>query len=736
MRLVLTFIIILTSVSIYAQTEAGDTIKKSVDLDEIVVSANKTEEMKRNVASQISVITSKQIQFDNPQTSGDILANTGQIMVQKSQQGGGSPVIRGFEASRILLVVDGVRMNNLIYRGGHLQNIVTIDPSVLEKVEVFFGASSTIYGSDALGGTVHFITKKPILDANGKKPLTLKVMQRFSSANNGNSTNINFNFGFKKMASLTSISYNKFGDLKMGKNKNPFYDTLFGLRGMYAARISGKDSGVISENEYLQTTSGYSQMDLLQKVLFRQNNNVEHQLNIQYSNSSNIPRYDRLTEVSKGKPKYAEWYYGPQTRLLAGYDINIKNKLRLNNIHLGVNNQRIQESRISRNFDGNDLDTRVEDVGVIGYNLDFQKKLRRNNIRFGFDGQANKLKSTAHRANIITEEVTPLSTRYPDGKNTLNHNAIYFTHTLNYGSKLIFNDGFRVGMSALKSEVKDNTFFQLPVTSVKQTNLTRSAYLGVIYFPNKSLKLSYLASSGYRVPNIDDLSKVFETLSGNVIIPNPDLKPEQTITNEIGVSFKPTKKIRIETSVWHTLLSNAITIGGATLNGKDSIFYYNDSTKSKVFANQNSGKGVIYGYSISINADLTNHSQVYANLSYTKGTLTTAPVKLPLDHIAPITANLGYSHTIKKITGEGIIVFNGKKEIKEYSNSGEDNQQYAPKGGMPAWMILNFRASYHLPKNLVLQGGIENILDTNYRVFASGINGAGRNIYLAIRFTY
>lgn len=223
MRFTITFIIIIiATLYLKAQTEAKDSIKKSVDLDEIVVSVNKTEEMKRQVAAQISVITSKQIQFDNPQTSADILSNTGQILVQKSQQGGGSPVIRGFEASRILLVIDGVRMNNLIYRGGHLQSVITLDPSILDKVEVYFGPSSTVYGSDALGGTIHFMTKKPKLDATGKKTLSVNAMQRFSSVNNGVSTHMNFNLGFKKFASLTSITYNKFRDLKMGRSKNVF----------------------------------------------------------------------------------------------------------------------------------------------------------------------------------------------------------------------------------------------------------------------------------------------------------------------------------------------------------------------------------------------------------------------------------------------------------------------------------------------------------------------------------
>ncbi|NJN34367.1 MAG: TonB-dependent receptor plug domain-containing protein [Saprospiraceae bacterium] len=77
--------------------------------------------------------------------------------------------MRGFEASRVLLVVDGVRMNNLIYRSGHLQNAITVDQNMLDRVEVLFGTASTVYGSDALGGVVHFFTKKPLLNAQKRQ---------------------------------------------------------------------------------------------------------------------------------------------------------------------------------------------------------------------------------------------------------------------------------------------------------------------------------------------------------------------------------------------------------------------------------------------------------------------------------------------------------------------------------------------------------------------------------------
>jgi hemoglobin/transferrin/lactoferrin receptor protein len=129
-----------------AQTELPDTVQTN-SMDEVIISANKAEETRKTISQQVQLMTAKQIRQAQAQTTADLLSNTAGIFVQRSQMGGGSPVLRGFEASRIVLVVDGVRLNNLIYRAGHLQNILSLDNNSLERVEVLFGPSSTMYGS-------------------------------------------------------------------------------------------------------------------------------------------------------------------------------------------------------------------------------------------------------------------------------------------------------------------------------------------------------------------------------------------------------------------------------------------------------------------------------------------------------------------------------------------------------------------------------------------------------------
>jgi hemoglobin/transferrin/lactoferrin receptor protein len=722
--------------SSYAQTQDTDTTdEKAVSLNEVIFSANKTAETKRTVAQQVQVISKEEIENLQSQTTADLISNTGSVYVQKSQLGGGSVSIRGLEANRNLLVIDGVRMNNLIYRAGHLQNIVTTDNNAMERVEILFGPSSTIYGSDALGGVIHLYTKSPKLSSNGSALFNTNAAIRYGSVNNEMTGHVDVNYGRNKFASLTSFSYSKFGDLKGGKNQNPFYSTSFGERPYYVERINDKDSLVKNSDRYLQVQSGYTQYDLMQKFLFQQNANLSHGINIQYSTSTDVPRYDRLTDPSGTGLKYAEWYYGPQTRLLTAYDLNLKNGTGFfDAMHFGLNFQDVIESRHTRRFNNNNLQHRNEHVNVIGMNLDFQKRLGSHNLRFGLDGQYNTLKSTADNENITTGESKPLDTRYPDGNNRMTNAAIYLSHTWEINDELTLVSGLRAGIISLHSSFKDTSFFKLPFKEADQNNTVISGNLGIINTPSDDLKLSLLVSTGFRAPNVDDLAKVFESAPGNVIVPNTSLKPEKTITTEAGLTKIFNTRSRWENTIYYTRFFDAIVTDKFQFNGQDSVLY--DGTLSRVLANQNKQEAYIYGFSTHLNTQLAQRFMMGLTLNYTYGRIKTDSADAPLDHIPPFMARIDLNYRTDRFSTDFFINYNGWKRLKDYYLNGEDNEQYATPEGMPAWFTANVRFSFKAHKYITLQAGIDNIFDTQYRTFASGINAPGRNLFGTIRFHY
>lgn len=711
--------------------------EKGYELEEVVVSSSKFEEKRKDVAQQIQVVSSKDLAFLNQQTSADVLTQTGNVLVQKSQMGGGSPIIRGFEANKVLLVVDGVRMNNAIYRAGHLQNIITVDNSMLDKTEIAFGPASVVYGSDALGGVVHFYTKQAQLADSGKPNLVkANAFMRYSSANNEKTGHVDVNLGFKKFASLTSFTVSDFEDLKTGSNRNPFYGD-WGKRPFYVERINNKDSIVKNEDVDLQKKSAYRQYDFLQKFLFQQSRTVSHGLNFQYSTSTDVPRYDRLTEVDgQGRPRSAEWYYGPQKRLFGSYTLGLRNLGKIadqGKVILAI--QDIEESRHNRNFNSSNLNHRIEKVAVYSLNVDLARLIGKNEVRYGVEATHNVVNSTANRENIRTGERTPLDTRYPDGGSTMTTAAAYVTHTAELSPKLVLNDGIRYSYISLESKFNDKTFFPFPYNSAQQKNSALSGSLGLVYLPGNDWKLSALGSTGFRAPNLDDMGKVFEQSGGGrVMVPNPNLKPEYTYNAELGITKGFYKQTWVQLTGFYTWYQNAITTQNAQFEGKDSVMYNN--TMSKVVMLTNANRAYLCGFSASLQTDLSPNFGLNGTFNYTYARIKTDTTDYPLDHIPPIYGKVGATWKVKQFKSEFYVLYNGWKRLSEYNLIGEDNIAYATKYGTPGWYTLNLRMSYQVNSYLQVQAAVENILDQHYRMFASGISAPRRNFVLTLRGSF
>ncbi|MCX6272420.1 MAG: TonB-dependent receptor [Bacteroidetes bacterium] len=711
--------------------EKGQDPSHYVMMDEVVISANKVEEPLKRVNQQIMTIPAGMIQQLAPATTADLLTSVGGILVQKSQQGGGSPNLRGFEANKILLVVDGIRMNNLIYRSGHLQNIITVDPAILEKVEVLFGPSSTLYGSDALGGTIHLMTKDPRLSTEDKKWCEdFNAFLRYASANQGKTAHADFNLGTRRFGSLSSFTWNEFQDLRMGKNKNPFFKENFGERPFNVGRINNTDTLLINSDRFLQKSSGYHQVDLIQKLLFQQQRDILHKINLQYSKSTDIPRYDRLTDPSGKGLKYAQWYYGPQIRLLGAYDLTLQNRLGLNRIYFSVSGQYLEESRHTRKFKQDLLTHRTEYVNVYGANLDLQKTWGRNDLRFGAEMQLNELKSRANNQNIVTNDISPVDSRYPDGKNRMNSIDLYVTHSWQLSPKWLFNQGARIGSTHLFSSFKDTVIFSLPFHKVTQDNITYSGSAGLVYFPAVSWKLSLNLSTGFRVPNIDDFGKIFERPQNSIIVPNENLKPEKTLNTDIGVTKMLGNSTKCEFFWYGTLLRDIIIIAPFSFMGYDSILY--DGSLCKVLASQNKSNAYVTGFSSTFSSRPVKGFNFQASINYTYGRIVNNGHETPINNIPPLSGKLGAGYQKKACGIDFFILYNGWKLMSDYYLGSEDNEQYATPKGTPAWVTLNIRANFDINNHLGIQLGIDNMLDTQYRVFSSGINASGRNILLTI----
>ena len=703
--------------------------RKVILIDEFVISASKYLENKKDLPFMIDVLQEEDLNQSTAQTAAEVLNSTGNLTIQKTQGGGGSPIIRGFEANKILLVIDGVRMNNAIYRSGHLQNAISIDNAILERVEVIYGPTSIIYGSDALGGVIHYYTRDPELAKRDEKiRLNVQAYSQYSSANSGKTGHIDYNLGGKYIASLTSISFKDLGNIRMGEKKNPFYGNYGEIRN-YVGHINGIDSTLINPDPYLQKNTGYSQIDFLQKFKYSPSKYFDWIFNFQYSTSSEIDRLDFLNDYASDgiNLAYARNYYGPQNRLFASVKSLVKkDNLMFTNMTSTLAYQRIDEDRYSRKFRRNDLLVQKEDVHVFTFNQDYLKLFSGGQkISYGLEMTYNRALSSAYYDDITNNSIIPAPTRYPDGGSNSWSAASYASYKWAPNEKFFFAGGFRYQYGLFHSKFLSEILPYKEIT-IKNPSLTWS--VSMVYHPQPSWQINSIVSTGFRNPNVDDYGKV-RAKDGEVTVPNPGLSPEYTYNFEIGFSKSFEGYLKVGATGYYTLLNDAIVRTGYSFNGIDSLFY--DGDWYRVITNSNASKAYIRGLSISMVSDVNRNLLIKSTINLTEGRDKTFDE--PMAHIPPVFGRSSILYHNKKISGEIYIDYNGWKYLKDFSPLGEDNESESTAYGFPSWYTLNLRTNFLITEALQMQIAVENIFDSLYKTFASGVAAPGRNFIFTLR---
>lgn len=725
--------VLFITLAVSAQEKAKDTVKNQIDLEEVVISASKWEQKLNEVPNKITKITKAQILRNNPQTSADLLAQTGTVFIQKSQLGGGSPMIRGFATNRVLLVIDGVRMNNAIYRSGNLQNIISIDALSTQTAEVIFGPGSLIYGSDAIGGVMDFHTLEARFAKEKKALVTGSALARYSTANKENTFHADINLGLKKWSFLSSFSYSKFDDLKMGKQGGQ--DSY--LRPEYIERINGVDSIVKNPDPRVQRFSGYNQVNFLQKVRFKPTQHLDLQYSFTYAGTGEAPRYDRLVQYRNGKLRFAEWKYGPMLWRMHNLQVLHGKKTAIyDDARLTIAYQNYDESRIDRTRANNNRNIQAEKVNAVSINLDAAKKLGKGELFYGLEYVHNKVGSTGERNNIVTNQTTPFVSRYPDGS-TLNTSGIYGSYKINFTPKFTFTTGLRYSYNTLNA-VFDTTFIKFPYNKAEIKEGAFTGNMGLVYRPAETWQLNGNISTGYRMPNVDDIGKLFESVPGNVTVPNPDLTAEYAWNFEVGIIKTIIQKFRLELNAFYTVLNDAIVRRPTTFNGQDSIDF--DGVKSRVEALQNVAKATVWGFQGSAEYYFTGQLsvQTHANWIGGKETDDTKNEQVALRHAPPFYGNTLLKYRHKNLYVEASAYYNSKIKNEDLAPSEQAKTDIYAKDAngkpySPAWYTLNFKTSYQLTKNLLITAGWENFTNQRYRPYSSGIVAAGSNLIIGLR---
>ncbi|GGZ84415.1 TonB-dependent receptor plug domain-containing protein [Algibacter mikhailovii] len=706
-------------------------------LEEIVISASKFAQNKKDIPQKIISLDAESITFTNPPTSADLIENTGLVYVQKSQLGGGSPMIRGFATNRLLITVDGVRMNNAIFRGGNLQNIISIDPFAIQNTEVTLGSGSVIYGSDAIGGVMSFYSHKAQLSYTDALEVKANGVVRYASASDEKTGHFDFNLGIKKWGFKSSVSYSSFSDLQMGDHGPEDY-----LRPEYVLVTPEGDKIMQNMEPSIQKFTGYSQLNVMQKVRYEPKADLSFDLGIHYATTSDIPRYDRLIRYgSDGNLRSAEWNYGPQQWFMSNIQMTKLSSRSdfYDKIKTTLSYQNFKESRKDRDFQSIYRNVREEAVGAYAFNLDLEKALSpKTKLFYGVEYVFNKVTSEANQENIVNATADNTVTRYPNGA-TWQSASVYSSIKYKPNPKFVFQSGLRYNYVMSKANFEENNvFLNLPFSATENESDALTGTAGISWSPSTMIQWRLNGSTAFRAPNIDDIGKVFDSEPGSVVVPNEHLKPEYAYGGELGLKLNFNDRLILDMSTYYTYLDDALVRRDYHLNGETEIIY--DGELSHVQAIQNASKAWIYGFELGLKLELTKHLDLTSQYSIVGGKETMNLIEVPIRHVAPQFGNAHLLWTNKKVKLDFFANYNGTLDNNQLAPSElEKDYIYAKDQNgdpySPSWYTLNFRSQYQLTHAAVITASLENLTDQRYRTYSSGIAAGGINFIMALRYS-
>ena len=708
-------------------------VPSGIFLDQVVVSASRWSQRAREVPARIATISVRETALQNPMTAADMLWTSGEVFIQKSQQGGGSPMIRGFATNRLLYAVDGVRMNTAIFRSGNLQNVISLDPFTIENTEILFGPGSVIYGSDAIGGIMSFTTLTPQFSYMGKPLISGSAVARYSSVNNENTVHFDVNAGWHKWSLLTSFSSSDYGDLKMGSHGPEEY-----LKPFYVQRQDNTDVVVTNDDPLVQRPTGYAQINLMQEIRFAPNDGWDVQFGLHYSVTSDFSRYDRHLILQDGLPKSAEWYYGPQEWLMNNLNITHDGDFKLyDQISLRLSHQYFAESRINRDLHAETRFRREETVNAYSLNLDLLKAIGvKHKLFYGAEAVIDDVKSGSMDENILTGAEMTGPARYP--QSTWASYAVYLSYQNRLSEKLILQAGARYNRFDLDADFRNNLpFYPFPFETAEINNGSLTGSLGLVYNPSEDWTVSANVSTGFRAPNVDDIGKVFDSEPGSVVIPNPELQAEYAYNAEFGIAKVFGERLRMDLTGFYTILADALVRRNFSLNGQDSILY--DGELSQVQAIQNAASAHVYGIQAGLEVKLGGGFSFLSKFNFQDGEEELDDgSNSPLRHAAPWFGVSRLTFITEGLDLQFYTMYSGEVRYAHLSEEGRAMPYIfaIDKNGnpySPGWFTLNLKVSCPVSDAFTISGGVENLTDKRYRPYSSGLVAAGRHVILSLR---
>jgi outer membrane cobalamin receptor len=465
-------------------------------IEEIQVTATRRPTEIRDVSAALTVITAEEI--SRTKLATDSLAAKPGVFLQQTTPGQGAAIIRGLKGSEVLHLVDGMRLNNAIFRNAPTQYLSLVAPGTLDRIEVVRGAPASLYGSDAVGGVVQVLSRMPELDAAGIKG---DAYLAFDTADLAKVLRGSVEFGDEKLAALASGEYLETGDRRTGSG----------------ARVG--PSGYESKGGRIAVSATPKEGE---RWLF----------DLQMARQPMTPRVDELVPgFGQTEPSSSEFYFAPNDRVFA----HIRHTRDSGpwgatwNVDLGW--QRIVDDRISRDYQSDIRRYENNSSDLVGLTASAAGETESGSWIAGIDVYHDEVRSSRYEEDLVSGLTQTVTSRFPDGA-TVDQAAIFGNYLLNAGERNTVSGGLRY--SVINTDLPQTG--AVPATSVDQNDI--SADLGWTFDLSGDTQLTANIGHGFRAPNVFDLGTLGERPGNRFNIPNPNLESESITQLDAGVRHR------------------------------------------------------------------------------------------------------------------------------------------------------------------------------------------------------
>ncbi len=700
------------SVGVSARFESRDSLtvpnerEQAFQIEGVVVTASRSLRSRLEVPSTVHVMTKTDLRVrDLARTLPEALREVPGIMVQKTAHGQGSPYLRGFTGFRTLFLLDGIRLNNSVFRDGPNQYWNTVDPLAVERLEIVKGPASTLYGGDAVGGVLNAIFRTA---TTGQPTFRLRphVYYRYATAERSNTVRMEFDANLDRRVALSGgFSLKDFGDVSAG--------------------------GEVGR----QPRTGYDEWDADVLVTYRHSSRSQLTLAHQRTRQDDVWRTH--------KTLYGISWQGTEVGSDRRYTLDQRRSLtylRYQAVGLGravrrlqatVSYQRQEEDQNRVRSNGRSLE-QGSDVGTLGLGLELETQVGQTIWTYGVDIYRDFVGSYGRDFDSTGGLQTILIQGPVADDATYDLADLFAQSETSLGRRLDAVIGVRLSSVFVHADRVSDPLRSDDTLSFYQDWYDVVGNLRLVYRPDTAhVRCFGSVAQAFRAPNLSDLTRFDAARSNEIEIPSLELSPERFLSLEVGAKVKYASW-SAQAAYFYTFIRDMIvrTPTGDMIEGE------------RVVTKANSGDGFVHGVECDVSFKLIPEVSIGVSGSWLHGEADTYPtaapdkVREPLDRLMPfmIGAVATWAPRGGRFWAESVVTMAGKQD--DLSTRDAEDTQRIPPGGTPRYVVVTLRGGLRIGERLAVSAAVENVFDEEYRIHGSGQNEPGRNLILGLNWGY